>query len=190
MFCPSCGSELREGNQKYCHCCGTNLLNATEDTQLYTRISQKTPKKIPKSTIEYSTVPEINKKQIKPKGGIGAHSKRCLAFAIVSLACAGVASVLGTSLNFFFNWFFDGNSRILLIPRFIPMTSIYIVGLIFGILSRTNSSKAGLKESKNNVEKVGSILGILGIISNAIGLAGVLIFALSFIDFPSIPYID
>ena len=50
-----------------------------------------------------------------------------------------------------------------------------VTGLIFGILSRTNCSKARKTEPVNTLEKVGSIFGIFGIIINSIPVVVLLV---------------
>jgi len=48
-----------------------------------------------------------------------------------------------------------------------------ITGFVFGILSRTNSSKAGKFEPVNTLEKVGSVFAIFGIIMNSIPIVSI-----------------
>jgi uncharacterized membrane protein YvbJ len=57
-----------------------------------------------------------------------------------------------------------------LVSIFIGILSLIIVGLVLGVLSRVNGSKAENFEPYNDTEKAGSIFAVFGIIINAIGL--------------------
>ena len=98
-------------------------------------------------------------------GGPGPHSKRCFAFAIVSLGLVGVAYFYGGSNLFssFSPYYYSFG-----LVGFITTIIVHIAGLVFGILSRTNSSKAGRIEPINTLEKVGSVFGVFGIVINSI----------------------
>ncbi len=180
MFCPSCGEELREDNQRFCHTCGINLLSNIDGPQQYTKVIQKTPNSISKSNLK-------NIEIIKGQQGhhikierIGPYSKKSLAYSIVSLGLTALAIVF-ISTGFVYS-LIRNNIQLLIIPRTIFVISINIVGLVFGIQSKKNSLKAGRFEEINAVEKVGSVLCIFGIVANIIGIIiGFLIYPASMI---------
>ena len=72
--------------------------------------------------------------------------------------------------------------RILMV-LIIIFIAIHIAGIIFGVLSRIYSAKARELEPVNNLEKVGSIFGILGIIGNTILLIVSIIVAIVIFTF-------
>ncbi|MFW9947775.1 MAG: hypothetical protein ACFFDX_13205, partial [Candidatus Odinarchaeota archaeon] len=116
-------------------------------------------------------VPEIQQKPVM-KGRVGTHSRKCLGFAITSLAIAGIGFYVA-----FFVYMFSRmgilDPKMIMIRRIIGWTviaSIFLVGLLFGSSSRTHSKHAKKLEPVNTVEKVGSALGIVGVIINAIAM--------------------
>ena len=169
MFCKNCGEKLESQNQKFCASCGSEISN--------TPAAPQTPQAPQIKAERYQapsadrSVPVYESKPIRV-GGPGPHSKKCFAFSIVSLGLAGAGFIFG-----------GGNFFSLLMP-YSPYPGISIVvfglilgvilnvtGLIFGILSRTNSSKAGRNEPINGLEKVGSVFAVFGIVTNSIPLA-------------------
>ena len=163
MFCQNCGAELTDESQKFCQSCGSEIHESPEEIQ-------KAPEPTPESPIS-SPTPSLEPTPISTKKPISVetpYSKKTLIFSIVSLAVAVITMIVA------FNIFILGRfmpftlfSNGLNIPRIIGIVSFYILGLVFGIVSRTNSSKADA-EPENTMEKIGSVLGILGIIINAI----------------------
>jgi len=169
MFCPNCGEKLESQNQKFCSSCGSELSNtpdAAQAPQLKVEENHVSP------TVR--SVPDYESKIIKA-GGPGPHSKKCFAFSIVSLGLIGVAYFFGGSNLFriFTPYYYYSYS--FGVVGFITIIIVHIAGLVFGILSRTNSSKAGKFEPINALEKVGSVFGVFGIVLNSIFIVSTLI---------------
>jgi hypothetical protein len=169
MFCPNCGEKLESTFQKFCSSCGSELFN-TPDTpqapQLRAEEKHVSPPVRPAPVYESKTI---------RVGGPGPHSKRCFAFAIVSLGLVGVAYFYGGSNLFriftpYYYYYYSFG-----MVGFITTIIVHIAGLVFGILSRTNSSKAGKFEPINTLEKVGSVFGVFGIVINSIFIVSILI---------------
>ena len=168
MFCPNCGEKLESQNQKFCSSCGSELSNtpdAAQASQLRAEENQASP--------IVRSVPIYESKNINV-GGPGPHSKKCLTFAILSLALGGVGIAFG-AISFMrilipFPFHLDYYIRFILL---IIATILNITGFVFGILSRTNSSKAGKFEPINTLEKVGSVFAIFGIIMNSIPIVSI-----------------
>ena len=167
MYCPNCGVKLESQNQKFCASCGSAISNAPDApqaSQLKVEENRVSPK--------VRSVPVYESKTIR-EGGPGPHSKKCFAFSIVSLGLVAVAYFFGGS-----NLFRYLTPYYYLYPLYpfgvigiiIPII-IHIAGLVFGILSRTNSSKAGKFEPINTLEKIGSVFGVFGIVINSIFIA-------------------
>ena len=175
MFCPNCGEKLESQNQKFCSSCGSELFN-TPDTpqapQLRAEENQVSP------TVR--SVPVYEPKTINV-GGPGPHSKKCLAFAIVSIAFAVVGYVFGgvNIMRFLLPFAFYLGYSIGFIGLIVAVI-LNITGLVFGILSRTNSSKAGKFEPINTLEKMGSVFSVFGIIMNSIPIVLVPLITLIF----------
>ena len=164
MFCQNCGEKMESKDQKFCASCGSEVTGAPQTPPLKAEEDQvSSPVK---------SVPVYESKTIKV-GGPGPHSKKTLAFAIVSLALAIVGFISG-GLNLF---------RFYIPPYYYPyypgglvgglvglsiVIILHIAGIVFGILSRTNSSKAGKFEPINTLEKVGSVFAVFGIVMNSI----------------------
>jgi len=99
----------------------------------------------------------------------------CFAFAIVSIALAIAGFIFGG--NYFFRFFiysyllpyYPGGLGLGIVGLIIAI-ALNIGGLIFAILSRVNSSKAGKNESRNTLEQFGSVVAVFGIIMNIIPL--------------------
>lgn len=169
MFCQNCGEKLETPNQKFCGSCGSAIYNtpaAPKAPQAPQAPQLKAERYQAPSAVR--SVPVYESKPIRV-GGPGPHSKKCFAFSIVSLGLAGAGFIFG-----------GGNIFGSLIPySYYPFYGIgmmiiavifNVTGLIFGILSRTNSSKAGRNEPINGLEKVGSVFAVFGIVINSIPL--------------------
>jgi len=169
MFCQNCGEKLETPNQKFCAGCGSEISSTPAAPQAPQAPQLKVEKyKAPSADRQ---VPIYESKPIRT-GGPGPHSIRCFVFSLVSLGLAGAGFVFGGN-NFF---------RFLMPYPPYPGVSIgffgliigvilNVAGLVFGILSRTNSSKAGIREPINGLEKVGSVFAVFGIVINSIPLA-------------------
>jgi uncharacterized membrane protein len=93
---------------------------------------------------------------------------------MVSLALAGVGFAFGGSnvmrlIRPYYYYYSPG------VLGLIIAIILNITGLIFGILSRTNCSKARRFELENTLEKVGGVFGVFGIVLNSIPVVVVLI---------------
>jgi len=164
MFCPNCGEKLDSQNQKFCSSCGSVLLHTPDAPQLRAVENQVS-----------STVRSVPVYQSKPIniGGPGPYSKNCFALAIISIALAitgfifGGINLIRNLLPIYLFPYYPGGPGVGLVGVTIAIV-LNIGGLIFGILSRTNSSKAGKFEPINTLEKVGSVFGVFGIVINSI----------------------
>ncbi len=170
MFCTKCGEKLIEPNQRFCQNCGNESAITFKAPQLRTERDQYISKTSLQSTREGTNFLVSQQKPVKIKGLPGPHSKMCLGFGIAS----SVIPLFVLIFNFSYIFIMLRTSVDFWIVEMIFMV-IYAIGLMFGILSRTNSAQAGKREPLNNVEKVGSILGIIGLIGNAISLGTALI---------------
>ena len=167
MFCQNCGEKLESQNQKFCPNCGSelsNIFNAPQTPQLRVEENQAS------STVR--SIPVYESKSIK-EGGPGPNSKMCFAFAIVSIALAIAGFIFGG--NYFFRFFlssylfpyYPGGLGLGIVGLIIAI-ALNIGGLVFAILSRVNSSKAGKNEPINILEQFGSVVAVFGIIMNII----------------------
>ncbi|MHA1479438.1 MAG: zinc-ribbon domain-containing protein [Promethearchaeota archaeon] len=170
MFCPNCGEKLENQNQNFCPNCGSELSNTPQ-------APQAEENQVP---LPVKSAPVYESKTINV-GGPGPHSKKCLTFAILSLALGGVGFAFG-SISFLrilipFPFQLDYFIRLIFL---IIAAILNITGFVFGILSRTNSSKAGKFEPVNTLEKVGSVFGIFGIIMNSLPIVSIPLILLGF----------
>ena len=175
MFCQNCGEKIESKDQKFCASCGSETTDAPGAPQAPQAPQLKAEENQVSSPVK--SVPVLESKTIKV-GGPGPHSKKTLAFSIVSLVLAGVGFALGGSyfirmMNpyYYYYSYYSPFAFIVLIVGVI----LNVTGLIFGILSRTNCSKARKIEPANALEKVGSVFGIFGIIINSIPVVGILV---------------
>ncbi|KKN24754.1 hypothetical protein LCGC14_0891600 [marine sediment metagenome] len=186
MFCPSCGEKLTDPDQAFCSKCGSEIGAPLEPPQktsqsppvsTYIPISQQISTKTSQPPPESTSVQVYQPKSVKKeKGGPGPYSIKCLIFALISIGLSISGLVIGSSSMISSIMPMMGIAFGFL-PRLILAIVLNIIGLIFGIISRVNSSKAGELEPVNTVEKIGSILAIFGIIINAIAIALALIIA-------------
>ena len=151
MFCPNCGQELKDPNQRFCQNCGSEIQHTSGVPR-----SHQTP--------GYTDYPATQQKPVK-EGRPGAHSKKCLAFSIPSIGMAVAMLAIAGLLRLFY---LLGMPLPLFIMGVIIGIIINIVGLTFGVFSRINGKEATKSEPENAVETVGSIFAIFGIIGNAI----------------------
>jgi len=153
MICPNCGEKLESQNQKFCASCGSVLSYTPDAPQLRAEEKQVS------SPVEPISVYES--KPIKV-GRPGPHSKKCFAFAIVSIALVivGYFGMVFYPIGFSFR-----NSLLSMYLQII----LSITGLIFGILSWVHSNEARF-EPTNTLKQFGSVVAGFGIIINAITL--------------------
>jgi len=167
MFCQNCGEKYESQNRRFCTNCGSELSNVFDIPQTpQVRVEENQAS----STVR--SIPVYESKSIKV-GGPGPNSKMCFAFAIVSIALAIAGFIFGG--NYFFRFFlysfmspiFSGGLHLGIIGLIIAIV-LNIGGLIFAIISRVNSSKAGKNEPINILEQFGSVVAVFGIIMNII----------------------
>ncbi len=161
MFCANCGEKLNVTNQRFCHNCGTETIATAKAINYKTqRIQSVTAPKI------HYTLP-IQQRQMQ-MGRPGKYSKLCLWLALASIVIGIGTLIVGYNSYRLFYWPYS-NFIVRLVVS-IVLLILRVGGLTMGILSRVNSSKAETFEPYNDVEKAGSILAVMGIIINAIGL--------------------
>ena len=183
MFCKNCGEKLESQNQKYCKNCGSEILEKSQTLQANSQTLQAKygldQERTTSSAIPVTQYPTSVKKEGEP----GSYSKKSFAFAMVSLALAGVGFAFGGSnvmrlirpYPYYYPYYSPG------VLGLIIAIILNITGLIFGILSRTNCAKARRFEPVNTLEKVGGVFGVFGIVLNSIPVVValiILIFAL------------
>ena len=162
MFCSNCGERLIATNQRFCHNCGTEVLATSKATDYKTeRIQNVTAPKI-----QYATV--IQQRQLQ-RGSPGKYSKLCVGLALGSIVIGIVSLIISYNLSRLF-FIFPSYNRIVRLVAMIIILLLRVGGLIMGVFSKVNSSKAEIFEPYNDVEKAGSIFGIFGILINSIGL--------------------
>jgi len=171
MFCQNCGEKMNK-DQNFCTSCGSDISNTPDAAQAPQLKVEKN--KVPSPV---KSVPVYESKPINV-GGPGPHSKKTLSFAIVSLVLGGVGFAFGgtffmrliSPFYYYYSPFYSFGYIGLIVGGILNVT-----GLIFGILSRTNCSKARKTEPVNTLEKVGSVFGIFGIIVNSIPVVVLLV---------------
>ncbi|MFW9876387.1 MAG: zinc-ribbon domain-containing protein [Candidatus Thorarchaeota archaeon] len=193
MFCPNCGEELRISSQRFCHNCGFEVSSMFETAPQTTEKYQYEP--IIKSQPRPHYPPPVISKQ-KPviSGGTGKNSKLCFAFGLVSLGISifGLIISCGFYLMAQIYYFYYIFSYSIVIGMIFDI-ALVITGLVFGILSRVKKGKARYSESVNSLQKAGSVLGVIGIVFNAIALclaflAPWIVFRLLMPAYPPYPY--
>ncbi len=161
MFCSHCGEKLIDSQQKFCQNCGTEIL-ATSKTIDY---KPERTQSVPEPKIYY--VPVKQQSQLQ-RGPPGKYSKLCLRQALFSLFIGIVSLVIGYNFYRFLYW--PHYNYILSLIVAIAILLSRVGGLVLGVYSRVNGSKAENFEPFNDTEKVGSIFAIFGMIVNALGL--------------------
>ena len=179
MFCPNCGSKLTKPNQSFCSICGRKIEDTLEITQLRTEIPRQVSTNKSQSTLESTYLPISQQKSVIKEGRPGPYSKKCFGFALASigLAIAGLSVGSGSMMFSMISRFGNALNGFGFVPGLIIAIVLNTIGLIFGIISRVNSSKARELEPVNTLEKIGSVFAIFGIITNAILIALGLIIA-------------
>ncbi|MFX1273890.1 MAG: hypothetical protein ACFFBP_02925 [Promethearchaeota archaeon] len=162
MFCDKCGTKFIELDQKFCQKCGaitkTTATTYQSGSQL-TVMSTQSSSQIPKQVSGYQQKRSI-------PGKIGIHSKRSLAFGITSFgSCSFVVYDLMYPFTIVTPMYMSSSIRNLISIIFsIALLVLLVMGLVFGILARSNGNKAELFESSNRTQKAGKVMGLLGII--------------------------
>ncbi|MHA2392299.1 MAG: zinc ribbon domain-containing protein [Promethearchaeota archaeon] len=173
MFCQNCGAELTESDQKFCQNCGSEI-QVESEAPVSEPESLQPPTPTPSTPTPSQPSPTPTQFPTKIEG-IGTFSKKALGFAIASLVTAVITLSVGANLLFFPSYFgFLGLGLGFSIPGLIAVLCFHVLGLIFGILARTNSSRA-VVEPENAASKIGGVFGVFGIILNVIPMALALI---------------
>ncbi|MHA1479265.1 MAG: zinc-ribbon domain-containing protein [Promethearchaeota archaeon] len=178
MFCQNCGERIESQNQGFCSNCGSELSNIFEAPQApQIKVDENQASSI------VTPIP-VSKLKSFEVGGPGPNSKMCFAFALISIALAIAGLIFGGSSifrlllgSYLFPIFPGGLGSGSGIIGLIIAIVLNVGGLVFAILSRVNSGKAGKNEPKNTLEQIGSVVYIFGIIMNIVPLViGPLIF--------------
>lgn len=98
----------------------------------------------------------------------GKYSKWCFGLALISLVI-GIGSLI-IGYNYLRIVYWSSHSILVMLVVATTILLFRVAGLIMGIFAKLNSSKAEIFEPYNDIEKAGSIVGVLGIIINLIGI--------------------
>ena len=167
MFCPNCNTKLEMPDQRFCQDCGTKLseFSGKSDLEQTNFTSQET------QTIRQAQQRPLKQTSPRPL------SKVSLGLGIVSVIILATTFNLGTSF-FIEPYILPAQVRHTLM---IIMGIINAIGLIFGIISKIVNIQAKKSEIQNKAMRVGSILGIIGLILNlllmiiAFSLVGIIV---------------
>lgn len=170
MDCPNCGEKLRDANQNFCSNCGYEISTIFKSPQLRTERDQYTSTSDSQPTLESFSPQIIKQKEINNSlEAPGVHSKKCLAYSIISII---LAQVFGTYSLFFFMFPVE-------LIRTIVVHIASSVGLGFGIFAEINGSEARKLEPQNHLEKVGRVLPIIGMLRNNITICFIILIVIS-----------
>ncbi|MFX1273888.1 MAG: zinc ribbon domain-containing protein [Promethearchaeota archaeon] len=171
MFCDKCGTKFIEINQRFCQKCGTVNKTTTTTSQSgsqLTIMNTQSSSQIPKRDSGYQLKSTIPRK-------IGIHSKRSLAFGITSLISSTFVNIYysGPSPINFSIYMYD---FVIVFLIGISLLVSIVFGLVFGILARSNGNKAEKLESTNKMQKMGSVMGLIGIIFVSIVIGNIALY--------------
>lgn len=179
MFCPNCGEELRESNQRFCSRCGSKISPSGENVELEPVSKQITTPVVQELKQEQSQIP-VTPQKVPIKGAVGPYSKKSLAegiisigFTIAALYCSFIIFMISRAFIYLPSPLIQPFIRRTII--FSVIAVVYLIGLILANAARSNSKKAKIYESENGIQKAGNTLGIIGTIINSIGVAVILI---------------
>ena len=158
MYCKNCGEKLEIKNQRFCPYCG-NKVQITYEASQMEAIGHRNDS-MPISPPVYQN---IGQKSIM-KGTSGPYSKKCLGFGIVSVVILTITFNIGSTavLEPIISYIFS------LRRIFIGITIAHVIGIMFGIASRIYYGKAEEMEPLSSILKAGKIIGLIGIILNAV----------------------
>ncbi len=167
MFCPNCGEKLINPNQKFCQVCGANLKELIPGYAIEEVESNSYSKNAlnPQTEIYNQQTPQLQ--QINKQGIPNKYAKSCFACALISFIIGDITGFL--TFPAIYLW-----------PFLILLTILTIIGLTFGILSRTYKKRSEEIEPVSGLRKAGSVLGIIGIVFNSISLLPTLIILMFF----------
>ena len=181
MYCAQCGESITDPNQNFCHSCGSQVHFVPEEPIPKTTI-QPTPS--PSSNSQYATAyrqepkpaysaPPSYRDKTLVKKDERIYSTACFLLSVASLITVAITFSIGSFYLMRTSYSYYMPSYYTTVPpavMFVGLTIGHIVGMIFGIIGRVLSSKAGVMETENALEKIGSVLAIFGIILNIVGL--------------------
>lgn len=179
MFCPNCGEELRDSNQRFCSRCGSKISPSGKNIEL-----EPVPKQIITPVVQQleqqqSQIP-VAPQKVPIKGAVGPYSKKSLAegiisigFTVAALYCSFIVFMISRAFMFLPSPMVQPVIRRTIILSVVAV--IYLVGLLLANGARSNSKKAKNYETENGIQKAGNTLGIIGTIINSIGIAVILI---------------
>ncbi|MFW9770972.1 MAG: zinc-ribbon domain-containing protein [Candidatus Thorarchaeota archaeon] len=180
MYCPNCGEELRDENQRFCSRCGSKISSSKEIVELESEPKKETMPIVQQSK-QISSEILVSPQKTPVKGAVGPYSKKSLADGIISIGitvvalyCSFIVFMVARTLTPYlplFSW--NPVTRRTIILTILAV--IYLVGLILANAARSNSKKARSYELENGIQKAGNVLGIIGTIINSIAIAVILI---------------
>jgi hypothetical protein len=185
MFCQNCGAELTDEGQKFCQSCGSEIQDSSEETPETPEPTSEPPASSPVPVV--APTPISTEKFVS---GETPYSKRVLGFAIASLII-GITTMIVAFNVFIIRRVAPPYTLGISIPVIIGIVSFYILGFIFGIVSRSNVSRADA-EPENTIAKIGGVFGVFGIIINIVPMVVTIIVAIVrfvplFFGFPFFP---
>ncbi len=142
-----CGEEFLSPNQKYCYRCGRK-----NPYLMLSRMAGYQP-----SSAQYAGPP-------------GPYSIICLFLALFSLFMVIISIGIGTGFSGNIIFYNSNSQKIFLLG--VEVLMLNFIGLSAAITSRISSDKAGKFEPINNIEKVGGVFSIFGIVINSFAMIG------------------
>ncbi|MFX1235094.1 MAG: zinc-ribbon domain-containing protein, partial [Promethearchaeota archaeon] len=90
MYCPNCGEELRDENQRFCSRCGSKISSSKEIVELESEPKKETMPIVQQSK-QISSEILVSPQKTPVKGAVGPYSKKSLADGIISIGITVVA---------------------------------------------------------------------------------------------------
>ncbi|MFX1273889.1 MAG: zinc ribbon domain-containing protein [Promethearchaeota archaeon] len=171
MPCDKCGADLLEPDQKFCQKCGAIVKMTATTSQSGSQLTIMSTQSSEQNTEQVS----VDQQKLPISRKIGMHSKRSLAFGITSLGSSTIVSLFYL-FPISFSSYFTGVTISTTIFTYIPIVALIVVGLVFGILARSNGNKAESFESSNGMQKAGKITGLIGIIIVSLIIGTIVLF--------------
>lgn len=179
MYCPNCGTELENPNQRFCQECGAQIpsasvqVSSTSGTEMSEFAVPPTIKPSIQPTPQYAT--PSPQSTFKYDTGM-EYSKKALGFGLPAFLIAVVSLLIFPVIRIF-----PYGPGLIIMP---VALGIHGVGLLFAILGTVFGSKANNMEPDNGMQKAGIAFAIIGIILNGLALLGLLGMAPSYLFNP------